>query len=155
MSGKSRPRERRRISSARCSSYCSADGLQRRGLGARILRDAVAHTGHAVAGRAVPVTLAARIRLRVSAEESLERRPDLWLATDRRKYQDTLEGIDQIGEVPDVLGTADRPRHHVGHPSDSHHDHEFHAYAAQRRPESKKKTRVVQKSSRFRESMCF
>jgi len=107
-----------------------ADGLQGRGLGARVLRDAVAHAGHPVAGCAVPITLATRVGLRVPAEESLERSPDLWLAADRCEDQDSLEGVYQVGEVPDVLGTTDRPRYHVGHPGNAHHDHELHADAA-------------------------
>lgn len=85
------------------------DGLQRRGLGTRILRNAVAHAGHPVTGRAVSVTLSTGVRLRISAEESLERRSDLRLATDRRENQHPLKGVYQIGEVPDVLRPADRP----------------------------------------------
>lgn len=85
------------------------NGLQRRGLGTRILRNAVAHAGHPVTGRAVSVTLSTGVRLWISAEESLERRSDLWLATDRRENQHPLEGVYQIGEIPDVLRPADRP----------------------------------------------
>lgn len=111
-----------------------ANGFQRRGFGARILRHAIPHAGHPVAGRAVAVTLPAGIGLGVPAEESLERRSDLRLATDRREDQHSLEGVYQVGEVPDVLRSADGPRDNVGHPGDTHHDHQFHAYAAQRRP---------------------
>jgi len=85
------------------------DGLQRRGFGARVLRNAVAHAGHAVASRTMTVTLSTGVGLRISAEESLERRSDLWLATDCREDQHSLEGVYQVGEVPDVLRAADRP----------------------------------------------
>lgn len=120
------------------------DGLQRRGLGTRILGNAVAHARHPVAGRAVTVTLPTGICLRISTEESLERCSDLRLATDRRENQHPLEGVYQVGEVPDVQRPADRPWDHVRHPGDTHHDHQFHAYAAQRCPESKesRKTRI-------------
>jgi len=90
-----------------------------------------------VAGCAVPVTLATRVGLRISAEESLERCPNLRLAAHGREDQDSLEGVYQVGEVPDVLGTADRPRDHVGHPGHAHHDDELHADAAQRCPETR------------------
>lgn len=86
-----------------------ADGLQRRGFGARVLRHAVAHARHPVAGRTVTVTLSPGVGLWVPAEESLERRSDLRLAAHRREYQHTLEGVYQIGEVPNVLRPADRP----------------------------------------------
>jgi len=119
-----------RHSDSRSCPTALADGLQGRGLGARILRDTVAHAGHPVAGCAVPVTLATRVGLRVPAEESLERCPNLRLAAHRREDQDSLEGVYQVGEVPDVLGTTDRPRHHVGHPGHAHHDDELHADAA-------------------------
>lgn len=69
------------------------DGLQRCRLGTRILRNAIAHAGHPVTGRAVTVTLPTGVGLRISAEESLERRSDLGLATDRREYQHSLEGV--------------------------------------------------------------
>lgn len=118
------------------------DGLQRRGFGTRVLRNAVAHAGHPVAGRAMTVTLPTGVGLRISAEESLERRSDLRLATDRRENQHSLEGVYQVGEVPDVLRSADRPWDHVRHPGDTHHDHEFHAYAAQRCPETKERRKT-------------
>lgn len=86
-----------------------ADGLQRCGLGARILRHAIAHAGHPVAGRAVAVTLPASVGLRVPVAEPLESSSDLRLAADRRKNQHTLASVYQVGEVPDVLGPADRP----------------------------------------------
>lgn len=86
-----------------------ADGLQRRGFGTRVLRYAIAHAGHPVAGRAVTVTLPPGVGLRVPAEESLERRSDLRLKADRHEDQHSLEGVYQIGEVPDVLWSADSP----------------------------------------------
>lgn len=86
-----------------------ADGLQRRGFGARILRYAVAHARHPVAGRAVAVTLPSGVGLWVPAEESLKCCPDLRLAAHRREYQHSLEGVYQIGEVPNVLRPADSP----------------------------------------------
>lgn len=69
------------------------DGLQRRCFGTWILRNAIAHAGHPVTGRAVTVTLPTGVSLRISAEESLERRSDLGLATDRRENQHPLESV--------------------------------------------------------------
>lgn len=86
-----------------------ADGLQRRGFSTRVLRYAIAHARHPVAGRAVTVTLPPGVGLRVPAKESLECRSDLRLAANRREDQHSLEGVYQIGEVPDVLRPADSP----------------------------------------------
>lgn len=86
-----------------------ADGLQRRGFRARVLRYAIAHARHPVAGRAVAVTLPPGVGLWVPVEESLKRRSDLRLAAHRREDQHSLEGVYQIGEVPDVLWPADSP----------------------------------------------
>lgn len=90
-----------------------------------------------MAGGAVAVTLTARVDLRVPAEESLHGRAHLRLKADRHEDQHSLEGVYQVGDVPDVLRPADRPGDHVRHPGDTHHDHQFHAYAAERRPESR------------------
>ena len=48
-----------------------ADGLQQRGFGARILRHAVAHARHPMAGSAMAVTLSSGVGLWVPAEEPL------------------------------------------------------------------------------------
>jgi len=86
-----------------------ANGLQRRGFGTRVLRHAIAHAWHPVAGRAVAVTLSPSIGLWIPVKESLERCSDLRLAANRREDQHSLEGVYQIGEVPDVLRSADSP----------------------------------------------
>lgn len=91
-----------------------------------------------MAGRAVAVTLPAGVGLRVPVAEPLERGSHLRLAADRREDQHPLAGVYQVGEVPDVLGPADRPRDHVRYPCNAHHDHQLHAYAAQRCPGGKK-----------------
>lgn len=146
----------------RCSAspprvHLLANGLQWCGLCTRILRHAVAHARHPVTGGAMAVTLPAGVDLRISIEESLEGGSDLRLAANGREYQHALASVYQVGEVPDVLGPADRPRYHVRHPSDAHHNHQFHADAAQRCPASREtqKAQIILGGYNRRDVSCL
>lgn len=129
-----------------CSSVCGecvfaggfavlANGLQRGRFGAGVLRDTVAHAGHPVAGGAETVALSAGVGSRVSTAETFQSRPDLGLASHNDKDEDSLECIDHVSDIPEVLRPADCPGNDVHHPSYSHHDDQLHADTTEGSPE--------------------
>lgn len=80
-----RPSPKRRRTLPPVGGSRLADGLQRGGLRARILNDAVAHAGHPVTGSAQPVSLPSGVRPRVPVADPLQRGADLGLAANHRE----------------------------------------------------------------------
>jgi hypothetical protein len=119
-----------------------ADGLEGRGLGARVLGDAVAHAGHPVAGRAEAVALSVGVGPRVPRPESLQGGAHLRLAPDDDEDKDALGGVAEVGHVPEEVRSTCQPGDHVEDPGHAHHYHELQADFAQCGPANRKNKRV-------------
>lgn len=118
-----------------------ANGLQWRGLGARVLGDAVAHTGHSVAGGAQSVALTVSVGTRVARPEALEGCPDLRLTADDDKDEDALGGVAEIRDVPEESRATGHPGDHLEDPGHAHYHHELQADLTQRGSEIRRGTR--------------
>ena len=55
------------------------------------------------------------------AHSPLQQPQDPPFADEYGEYEDSLEGVGQVGHVPDFLGTPADEGHQLGHPVDPHH----------------------------------
>ena len=79
---------------------------------------------HGVGGRLWLVLAAA------APPHALDGGPHLRLAAHHDEDEDALQRVDQVGDVPEILGTSDEPRDDVRQPCHTHHDHQLHAHVA-------------------------
>jgi hypothetical protein len=55
------------------------------------------------------------------------------LTSDHDENEETLQSVDQIGGVPQIVRAANEPGEHINYPSQAHHNHQLHADSFQRR----------------------
>ena len=84
-----------------------------------------------MAGSAESIALPFGVSPRVPVAKSLQSSPDLRLTAYHNEYEDTLERVDHIRDVPHVLRTTHCPGDYVQDPGNSHDDHQLHADSAQ------------------------
>lgn len=58
----------------------------------------------------------------------------LWLASDDDENKESLQAINQVRQIPELLRSSDSPRNDVQDPCYAHHDDQFHAHPPKRSP---------------------
>lgn len=53
------------------------------------------------------------------------------MTSDNDKYENALETVDNVGQVPNLLGSSDQPGDDLHDPRDAHYDDQFQANPAQ------------------------
>lgn len=101
----------RRIAAARLG-----DGAGGGGVGGRGRRRPLRRLRHGVGGRLRLVLAAA------APPHTFDGGPHLRLAAHHNEDEDALQRVDQVGDVPEVLGASDKPRDDVRQPRHAH-DH--------------------------------
>ena len=84
-----------------------------------------------MAGGAEAVALPSGVGPRVPVADPLHGSPDLRLTANYDEYENTLERVDHVRDVPDGIWTTRCPGDYVQDPGHSHHDHQLHADSAQ------------------------